>query len=126
MGKGAADDTVFAPPETAFRTSPLVTRPSRPVPETCAALRLFSAINLAAEGAAIAPFTAAGAGAEAGAAALGAAATVALPSLSIFAITCSATTVPPSATIISDSTPADGAGTSSTTLSVSISIKISS
>jgi hypothetical protein len=50
----------------------------------------------------------------------------ALPSLSILAITWSAVTVPPSATTISASTPALGAGTSSTTLSVSISIRISS
>ena len=49
-----------------------------------------------------------------------------LPSVSMRAINCSAMTVPPSATKISDNTPAAGAGTSKTTLSVSISIKISS
>jgi hypothetical protein len=59
------------------------------------------------------------AGADAGAAAT-------LPSVSMRAINCSAFTVPPSVTKISDKTPAEGAGTSSTTLSVSISIRISS
>ena len=34
IGKGAAVDPVFVPPETALSTSPLVTRPSRPEPET--------------------------------------------------------------------------------------------
>ncbi len=50
----------------------------------------------------------------------------ALPSVSIFAITWSEVTVPPSPTTCSAITPALGAGTSSTTLSVSISIRISS
>src|SRR5262249_50546227 len=48
------------------------------------------------------------------------------PSVSIFAITSSATTISPSFLMTCASTPADGAGTSSTTLSVSISIRISS
>ena len=117
----------FAPPATALSASPLVTRPSRPEPATWSALRLCSARIFVAEGAAAADDLAAGAafvGATAGAAeATGAAATAVL---SIFAINCSAITVPPSAITISVITPADGEGTSSTTLSVSISIKISS
>jgi hypothetical protein len=126
------------PPATVDSTSPLVTRPSRPVPGTEPAGRLLSAISLAAAGIAT-PDLEPPAGAEAVATALAVAwaglaaagapaagAAEALPSLSIFAITCSAITVPPSATTISDSTPALGAGTSSTTLSVSISIRISS
>ena len=115
----------LAPPAAAFKASPLVIRPSRPVPATCPALILFSAKIFAADGAAaLADLTgAAFAGAAVGAVAAGAVATAVL---SILAINCSATTVPPSPTIISVKTPADGAGTSSTTLSVSISIKISS
>ena len=55
--------------------------------------------------------------AGAAAAAAGAAAP-ALPSVSILAMSCSATTVAPSPCTISANTPAAGAGTSSTTLSV--------
>ena len=121
----------FVPPAVAFKASPLVIRPSRPDPATCAALTFFSARIFAAEGAAAAPADLAGAAAFAGAAAgvieaAAAAGAEATAVLSIFAINCSATTVPPSATMISVKTPADGDGTSSTTLSVSISIKISS
>ena len=117
---------------TAPRTSPLVTRPSLPVPTTESAARLLSAINLAADGMAtpametLAGTTVAGAATAARAVAPGAAATPALPSVSMRAINCSAATVAPSATTSSASTPAAGAGTSSTTLSVSISINISS
>ena len=50
----------------------------------------------------------------------------AVAAVSIRAMTWSLTTVPPSATVCSASTPAAGAGTSSTTLSVSTSIRISS
>ena len=116
----------------AASTSPLVTRPSLPVPTTEPAAMPLSAISLAAAGMAtpaMEPALATGTGAleaaAAGAAAAGAAA-VPTPAESMRAISCSATTVPPSATSISVSMPADGAGTSSTTLSVSISIRISS
>jgi hypothetical protein len=51
---------------------------------------------------------------------------VPLPSVSIVASTWSEPTVAPSPWMISDSTPDEGAGTSSTTLSVSTSINISS
>ena len=124
----------LAPPATADNTSPFVTRPSLPDPATEPADKLLSAMILAAEGMATpamlllcaagvaAAVLAAGAGA---AAALGADAAT-LPSVSMRAISCSASTIAPSPTKISDKTPAEGAGTSSTTLSVSISIKISS
>ena len=59
-------------------------------------------------------------------AAAGAPAAEAFASESILAMTSPETTVPPSDFTISVITPADGAGTSSTTLSVSISIRISS
>ena len=122
--------------EAAASTSPLITRPSFPVPATEPAAMLLSAISLAAAGMAMPaiepPETAAGAAAAAGAGAAateattGATAAPAFPSVSMRAMTCSAATVAPSATTSSTSTPADGAGTSSTTLSVSISINISS
>ena len=112
-------------------TSPLVTRPSLPVPGTEPDAMLLSAINLAADGMGtpamelpVAATDAAAAGALATAA--GAATAPTLPSVSILAITWSDTTVPPSATVNSISTPAEGAGTSRTTLSVSISIRVSS
>ena len=125
------------PPATAASTSPLVTRPSLPVPATAPTDRLLSASSLAAAGMATLPLappaaTAAAAATGAGAAAAGAAADAAgaaapaLPSVSILAMSWSDTTVPPSPTTISARTPAEGAGTSSTTLSVSISIRISS
>ena len=83
-----------AVPDNVARTSPLVTRPSLPEPPTSAADRLFSAINLAAEGIALALADAAAgaAAAAAGAAAAGAGAAAAgaaaaLAALSIFAIT---------------------------------------
>ncbi len=59
-------------------------------------------------------------------AAAAAPAEVAFPSVSISAITCPDPTVAPSATTAWVNTPAVGAGTSSTTLSVSISTRISS
>ena len=116
----------------ACNTSPLVTRPSLPVPVTEPLANWLSAINLAAAGINTSALLAAGIATAAGGAepidatgaAAGAAAT--LPSVSIRAINCSALTMPPSSTRISASTPAAGAGTSSTTLSVSISISVSS
>ena len=134
VGIEAAD---LAPPATAASTSPLVTRPSLPDPATEPAANWLSAISLAAAGIAT-PAMEEDAGAEAAELAAGAAATgtaeadgagdaapaATLPSVSMRAISCSAMTVPPSVTKISDTTPADGAGTSNTTLSVSISIRI--
>jgi hypothetical protein len=123
---------VLLPPlATAPNTSPLVMRPSFPVPDIEPADKAWSAINLAAAGiATLDLLVSAGAFAAlaTGAAAAGADALDAdiFPSVSMRAINCSAMTVPPSATKISDKTPAAGAGTSKTTLSVSISIRISS
>ena len=96
---GKAGEAAFAgldPPATAPITSPLVMRPSRPVPATCAGLIFFSAIILAAEGAALALAMGAAAGFVAGAALLaaadataiaGAAVAEAVAVLSIFAMT---------------------------------------
>ena len=119
---------------TAASTSPLVTRPSRPVPATLPTAIWFSAISLAAEGIATAPSetergvpTADGGALPGAGAAPGAvAAATARPSVSIRAINCSAATTAPSACTNSSSRPEAGAGTSSTTLSVSTSISISS
>ncbi|MCY1232469.1 hypothetical protein D9M72_449610 [compost metagenome] len=133
-GAGAALAAGAAGAAAAASASPLVMRPSLPVPATWPADRPASAISLAADGIATPPaaagaaVAAAGAGAAAagaGAAAAGAAAP-AVASVSILAMISSATTVSPSFLTIIDRTPADGAGTSSTTLSVSISIRISS
>ena len=133
VGMTAAVD--LTPPATAARASPLVTRPSLPVPATAEAGMLASDRILAAAGMAtpplLPPAAATGAAAAAGAAAAGAgaaagAAAPATASVSILAMSWSAATVAPSAWTISASTPAAGAGTSSTTLSVSISIRISS
>ena len=97
---GKAGEATFAgldPPATAPITSPLVMRPSRPEPATWAALKLFSAIIFAADGAALAPAIGAAAGFDAGAALATAAAGAtaiagvdvadAVAVLSIFAIT---------------------------------------
>ena len=106
----------------------MVIRPSRPLPLIAAELKFCSAINFAAEGAALtaadAPLEAAGA--DFTSAAASGATTVGVAVLSSLAINCSATTVAPSGCSISVNTPAEGAGTSKTTLSVSISIRISS
>ena len=95
LGAGAAAGGEARAP----RTSPLVTRPSLPVPGTEPVARLLSAISLAAAGMAMSPLLTAGAaaaGAGTTAAAAGAPAT-ALPSVSMRAINCSAVTVAPSA-----------------------------
>ena len=113
----------------AANTSPLVTRPSLPVPATEPTAKLLSAINLAAAGIAtpamepLELLDTLVVGAATAATGVG---TPALAAVSMRAINCSAATVPPSATKISTMTPADGAGTSSTTLSVSMSMRISS
>ena len=130
---GITEAVDCTPPATAASTSPLVTRPSLPVPATALTDKWLSASSLAAAGMAtsLLPLPA-GAAAGAAAGAVGAAADAAgaaapaLPSVSMRAINCSAVTVAPSAWTISSNTPAAGAGTSSTTLSVSISIRISS
>ena len=105
--------------DTAPSTSPLVTRPSLPDPATEPGARLLSAMSLAAAGMATPAMDppvdgdAAAAGRAAGVAADAAAgaAALALPSVSMRAMSCSATTVPPSPTRTSANTPADGAGT---------------
>src|SRR5690242_4531346 len=114
--------------------SPLVTRPSLPEPGTVEASTPLSAESFRTEGAsgasAGAAFGAAGAGAAAaagfaaGAAAAGFAAAAA-PSL-IMPSSAPTATVSPSLAEISPSTPADGAGTSIVTLSVSSSTSGSS
>src|SRR6266850_2047276 len=125
-GSGAGG--LFAP-----RTSPLVTRPPRPLPAMAAVSIPFSSASFLAAGmtgtALAAGFTAGtGAGAAFSGAAAGAAALAALafPSVSITAMTSPALTVPPSPLIIFASTPSAGAGSSRTTLSVSMSIRFSS
>src|SRR4051812_43696877 len=115
--------------------SPLVTRPSLPEPGTVAASTPLSAEILrtdgasdASEGATFGAAAGAGAGA-AGAAALGGGAAAGLaataPSL-IWPSNAPTATVSPSLAAISPSTPADGAGTSMVTLSVSSSTRGSS
>jgi len=106
--------------------SPLVIRPPRPVPSMEAGSIPFSSMILRAAGMA---FAAAGAAAStAGLATEAAASTVAaaLASVSICAIVSPLTTVAPSPLMILTMTPATGAGNSSTTLSVSMSIRFSS
>src|SRR5690348_12226186 len=110
--------------------SPLVTRPSLPEPGTVEASIPLSADNLRTDGAsgasdggafaAGAGDGAAAAGAGAGLAAAGVAAglAAAAPSL-IMPSSAPTATVSPSMAAISPSTPADGAGTSIVTLSVS-------
>src|SRR4051794_33809792 len=114
--------------------SPLVTRPSFPEPGTVAASIPLSAGILRTDGASGASvggaFAGAGGGGGAGAAealagAAGLAAAPAAPSL-ICPSSAPTATVSPSLATISPSVPADGAGTSMVTLSVSSSTKGSS
>src|SRR5262249_38880086 len=116
--------------------SPLVTRPSLPLPGTVDALTPLSAASLRTDGASGASAFAAGAGcggggagfAGGGAAAAGAWGGLAgppAPSL-IWPSSAPGATVSPSLTRISESTPAAGAGTSIVTLSVSSSTSGSS
>src|SRR5215831_9699868 len=102
-------------------TSALVTRPPLPVPAIAAVSTPFSSAIFLAAG-----IAAAGAAAGAGFAAAAGAADTPLPSVSIVAMTSPAFTVPPSPLAIFTSTPSAGAGNSSTTLSVSMSIRFSS
>src|SRR6266446_5072427 len=113
-------------------TSPFVTRPPRPLPATAAVSMPFSSASFRADGMAGAELGAGfAAGAGAGAAfacactAAGAAA-LAFPSVSRVAMTSPAFTVLPSPLMMLASTPSAGAGSSSTTLSVSMSIRFSS
>ena len=127
-GIGAAGTAAFGAAE-AFCTSSFNTRPSRPEPWMLPISTPFSAASLAAAGMATpacALEAAAGAAASAAGAAWAGAAETAAASVSILAKTCCEVTVSPSFTMISTNTPACGAGTSNTTLSVSISTKISS
>ena len=133
LAKGAAFAAGATDAVDAFSASPFVIRPSRPEPATEAVDTPLSARIFEAAGDAIAPEAAAETGAAtavtgAATAAAGAAAgaAAALPSVSIRARTSPEVTMLPFALTISDSTPEAGAGTSSTTLSVSTSIKISS
>src|SRR5579863_8112547 len=115
--------------------SPLVTRPSLPEPGTVAASMPLSAESFRTDGASGASdggtlAVGAGAGAGDGAAALagaaaGFAAAPAAPSV-ICPSSAPTATVSPSLALISPSTPADGAGTSMVTLSVSSSTSGSS
>src|SRR6478609_939093 len=116
--------------------SPLVTRPSLPEPGTVAASTPLSAESLRTEGASGASDgaifggaagAAAGGGAAGAAALAGAAAGLAPVAPSLICPSSAPTaTVSPSLAVISPSTPADGAGTSMVTLSVSSSTKGSS
>ena len=135
----ATEEALDAFDSNAPITSPFVTRPSLPVPATALADILFSASIFAAAGIAIEDAAeleaatgadataglAAGADAAAGAA-VGAVVAVAVASVSIRAINSPATTLLPSPLTISINTPCAGAGSSNTTLSVSISIRFSS
>src|SRR5450830_777928 len=129
-GAGAAGLT---PPAMAPITSPLVTRPSLPVPATSVADIEFSASILAAAGMAMSPLPAGDAVSAVGTGAFGVATdltssglTWAEASVSMMAMTSPATTVEPSPLMIWTMVPAAGAGSSRTTLSVSISIRFSS
>ena len=111
-------------------TSSFSTRPSRPEPCTPDTSTPFSAASLAAAGMATpacAPAAATWpAGSAAGAWAAAGAASAVLASVSILANSWPAVTVAPSCSMISTITPACWAGSSSTTLSVSRSIRFSS
>ena len=131
---GAAPDARRARARaSAARTSPLVTRPSLPVPATVPAASWLSAISLAAAGIATPRLRCHGRRRRRRglprlpATGLPPRATApALPSVSIVAMTSSLTKLSPSFLTSWAITPAAGAGTSSTTLSVSISTRISS
>src|SRR6266571_2487387 len=111
-------------------TSPFVTRPPRPLPAMAAVSMPFSSASFRAvgmAGAALADGFAAGTGAGAAFTCIAAgAAALAFPSVSRVAMTSSAFTVLPSPLMMLASTPSAGAGSSRTTLSVSMSIKFSS
>src|SRR5712692_7928843 len=139
MGNGAgfaAAGSVDISPVRAPSTSPLVTRPSRPVPCTVAVSMPFSAAIFAADGeaafaaagaAAGAPWAPAFAGVTACFSAAGAGTlAVTFASVSIVAMTSPLVTLSPSLLTIFASTPSAGAGSSSTTLSVSTSMRFSS
>ena len=134
----AAGAAILADPlAIAFCTSALVRRPSFPVPEIAAGLRLFSSTSLRTAGdntAAAAEAAAAGAGAAGAGVAVGAGAGAvfaaglaagAAPS-STNANSASTPTVSPSFATISANTPFTGDGTSNVTLSVSSSTIASS
>jgi hypothetical protein len=111
--------------------SDLVTRPPRPVPATSAAATPFSSRILRAAGSATPEAaadvdTAAASGFPAATLTAGAAMAPACAAVSMRAITSPATTVSPSPLTISTNTPLSGAGSSRTTLSVSMSIRFSS
>src|SRR5690349_3653825 len=144
---GAGDGACARAPITSM-TSPFVMRPPRPVPATLAGSIASSAIILRAAGKAAAPspvcaggalagavvpavgFAGAAGGAAAGDGAVAVAAAdvaaLAFASVSMTAMTSFDVTVAPSGRVISASTPSPGAGSSSTTLSVSMSIRFSS
>ncbi len=127
-----------AAPAAWTTTSSLVTRPPRPLPLSCEVSRLLSAAIFLAAGMTVgaSALTEAAGGAASLSAALGAAPqpcaadaaapATALPSVSIVAMTSLLATVLPSPLMTLESTPESGAGNSSTTLSVSISIRFSS
>ena len=108
----------------AFCTSSFKTRPSRPEPCSAFTSTPVSAASFAAAG--IAALVCAAAGAASGAGAAAGVSAEAVAAVSMRANTCSAATVSPFWAMISTNTPACGEGTSKTTLSVSMSIRISS
>ncbi len=127
--------TAGGDPASACRTSPLVTRPPRPVPAMAAVSTFFSAASFCAAGMACPPpagaLRAAAALDACCAAAFGASAPGGCPagfaaSVSICAMTSLLATVLASPLMIFTSTPEPGAGVSSTTLSVSMSTRFSS
>src|SRR5450830_1569520 len=120
-GAGAAGLT---PPAMAPITSPLVTRPSLPVPATSVADIEFSASILAAAGMAMSPLPAGDAVPAVGTGAFGVSTdltssglTWAEASVSIVAMASAGTAVEPAAFIVRAMGPAAGAGSSRTTLS---------
>src|SRR6185436_4919024 len=127
---GAAGAFAAGAPWIASSTSPLVTRPPRPLPlKPAGSILLSAAIRCAAGMIAGAAPRLAGAGADVAAgagAAAGAAAVAVFASVSMVAIISLPTTVPPSPFMILTSTPESGAGVSRTTLSVSMSTRFSS
>src|SRR5438309_3162703 len=129
-GAGTGVKAGLAAVGAAARTSAFVTRPPRPLPAMAPVSMPFSsAIFLAAGMAgagADAGFTATGAGAAFACTGAGALAAAALPSVSMVAMISPALTVPPPALMIFARTPSAGAGSSRTTLSVSMSIRFSS
>ena len=133
-GNGADGLAAAAGAASLLTTSSFSTLPPRPLPSICAVSRLLSAAIFFAAGMArgesaldaAAGFSAAFGAATVAAGAAAATPSAALPSVSMVAMISLLTTVPPSPLTILVRTPDSGAGSSSTTLSVSMSIRFSS